>query len=273
MNSDIGMYGIPYNISPHGMKIVEYFGLENVIVTEPDDRFSRYKHYILGFTNRSGSNYLAEMIAGDARYSPARESLCADMVIEKSKEHGFKRFSDYLFWLVESTTEHGHAFGAKASFGQLSWLAATGVFENCFPQARIIHMKRENVVAQALSLSIARQTKQWMSTQKSKINSDDISYNPVEINRFVKEIVRSNAEFEGFFLKHSIDPVEVSYEDFCNNTEQELGNIYRALGFFNIGLTLNINGSKLLKQAGTINQSFEDRFKQENRIGNISNKY
>lgn len=271
MNSKVGKYSIPYTVSPHGLKIIEYFGLENVIVTEPDERFLPYKYYILGFTNRSGSNYLAEMIAGDSRYSPAKETLCARTVIEKSKEHGFKTFSDYLFWLVETSTEQGHAFGIKASSGQLSWMTAIGAFESCFPKARIIHMKRENVIAQAVSLSVAGQTKQWMSTQKSSIESKDVAYRPIEIGRFVKEIVRANAEFEAFFYKHSIDAVSVSYEEFCENSTLQLKRIYQALGYFDVIDPINSKSSRLQKQATSINQSFEHRFKQDNRIGNISN--
>jgi len=264
MNSE---FSIPYNISLHEKKITEYFGdRENVYVESRDDRFVGYKFYFVCFMNRSGSNFLAELVASDKRYCKALENLNAHPVISNSEEHGHTRFVDYLHWLVSRFATDEKVFGVKVSWDQLYFLTKIGVISNCFSNAKFLHIVREDVISQAVSFSIASQTKQWTSEQKASLAIENVTYDSEAIESSILGINNSNAKFNLFFDTYKPEKLSISYEELSRNKENELRAVYDFLNYFELDTHNFSLESSIRKQSNELNERFVNKFSSSKKL-------
>ena len=256
-------FSIPYQPSNHEKRITEFFGNEeNLFVTVPDKRFEGFKFYFVCFMNRSGSNYLSELIASDNRYCKALENLNFEPVIKHSKKLGYTKFVDYLYWLVTRFATKDRVYGVKISWDQLFFLTKIGVISNCFFNAKFLHIERQDIISQAISFLIADQTKQWTSRQLLEKEMESVTYNEKKIHNLISGINNSNTRFKQFFSTYSISPISVCYENLVDNPEYELALIYKKLNFFGPETHQYDNiETQIKKQANHINEDFKSRFK------------
>ncbi|MBU6449501.1 MAG: hypothetical protein KGQ26_07745, partial [Rhodospirillales bacterium] len=118
---------------------------------------------LLGFTNRSGSNYLAELIASDGRIANAGENLNFDTVLEHSIKRGFKSLHEYFKFLVQHTS-FNNIVSIKVAPAHLEVLAVAGIFDKIIDRCKFVVIERNDKLSQAISHAIAFQTGRFMST-------------------------------------------------------------------------------------------------------------
>jgi LPS sulfotransferase NodH len=78
-------------------------------------------------------------------------------------------FVDYLTATLEAKHDGGRLYTIKASAGQLVMLYRWNVFR-MFPSVYVVHSYRDDLLAQAVSFSIASQTGRWISSMEGKPN-------------------------------------------------------------------------------------------------------
>lgn len=217
-------FPIAYEISNHEKEIVNFFGEENVFLSENDTRFIDYKFYFVCFTNRCGSNMLCELLGASNSNIPG-ENLNYDAVINNSKKFGFKKFSDYLFWLIKSFSKEKN-FGIKCSYEQLLFLYKYGIIANIFIDKKYILMKRKATLEQAISFYIADKTKQWTSYQSAKNEVESIDLKTSEVLNFAKNIFSAEAGFKVLFEIKKSYWHELYYEDLVEQKELTLNLIF-----------------------------------------------
>jgi LPS sulfotransferase NodH len=120
---------------------------------------------LLGFTNRSGSNLLAEYMASTGGIGRAGEMLNWKVVLTKSREHGIETFPDYVRWLSDLNRRGDQAMAIKASAVQVLMLLRWRITA-MFPAVYLVRLIRGDLVAQAVSYSIAAQSGVWTSAQQ-----------------------------------------------------------------------------------------------------------
>ena len=250
------MKTIPYKKCEHETAIVDFFGEENVYVGKKDNRFEGVNKYIICFANRSGSNVLAECISKDSRHGRAREFLNAEDVIGFSKKNEISTFADYLFWVLNNNSSGGRSIGLKASWRQLAFLIKTGVLSNCLYGVKFIHIHRRDAVAQAVSFSIASQTKKWASFQSG--DSVEPEFNESEIVEFVRSSRYSKAMFETLFDLHGLDVYQIAYEDFVSSFSDSTLEVWKYLGFFSDLIPFDEQEITMRKQSGQLNDRFKN---------------
>jgi len=209
----------------HSEKINTYFQnvsrdqVDNLVSNENKDIVSTEMFFIC-FTNRCGSNYLAQAISSDGRLAQPGENINFNTVVNISKDRGFSSFKEYFLWLVSSLKRESNFFGCKVSPDQLFFLYKQGLFELFKPKPKFIHMKRKDVIGQAVSLFIANKTKRWTSIQDGE--NFVVEYNPSELISIVKSIHYQNSIFESLFDLFGINPLVISYEDFIRNPNESI---------------------------------------------------
>jgi len=211
--------------------------------------------YVVCFTNRCGSNFLAQALASDGRIKQAGENLNFDSVINQSTRHGFKGFPEYMAWLVNRLKGKENVFGCKASSGQMLLLYNTGVLERLKGRLQFIHITRRHPVDQAISMYIASKTKRWTSIDTGI--EAELAYEPNELLRTMEALSRQNATFAVLFDLFGIKAVPVQYEKLIEDPVKVVRRVGRNLGLAN----LRYVADKIVyeRQADDLNAEFRAR--------------
>lgn len=147
----------------HEQKISAYFGADKLEFTGAAPEFDR-PLIILGFTNRSGSNLLAEYLRQPGQVFGLGEFTNHDFVQETSATLALETYPDLIRHFAQKCGPN-QVFGLKASWDQIAMLARWNI-PAMFKGVRIIHISRDDMLEQAISMNIALQTRQWTHAQK-----------------------------------------------------------------------------------------------------------
>lgn len=213
---------------------------------------------IMGFTNRCGSNLLGEYLRMTGRFSGLHEHLNAVAVENMSCKTKATSFPDHVSALVESSMKAQLAFGIKASWDQILMLKRWRI-DRMFSSTYILHVERADVLAQAISFSIADQTKRWKSSQSGSGAEPTYDYN--DIKRRMKGIGSSNASIRKISAALRSHAKNVFYEDIVDNPSDVVAHINTWLGF--PADDIDLGETKLRKQADEINVHFKTSFQKD----------
>ncbi|MDD5065180.1 MAG: Stf0 family sulfotransferase [Phycisphaerae bacterium] len=243
-------------------KIDEYFGQylsnENEVMNDINAKCI----YFICFTNRCGSNYVAQAMSSDQHLKQAGENLNFDTVINLSSKNNFSSFQQYFNWLVKKDKGMIDIFGCKASAGQLIYLYNQGILHKIKNKIKFIHIIREDLLDQAVSLLIADQTNKWTSNQTG--NNNNIEYDGQKLIQIMNGINLQNSMFNVFFQTLNIKPLVIKYGNFVDNPEQYIKDIGLYLGIENLQyVQQNI---KYQKQADEINNEIKEKFKNDYKL-------
>ena len=174
---------------------------------DPELRF-----VFLCFTNRCGSNYLAELIASSGQLNPAEEVFNGETIAAHVREQALASFSAYVDFLCRRLARSGFFF-AKLGLEQLLMLTETGLLDEIGPRAKFILLERRDRLAQAISLLVAIQTQQWTSRQQRLVEDAALVYDRALLAAQQEKIMRETFAFYRFFASNGIAPKHLTYED------------------------------------------------------------
>jgi len=206
---------------------------------------------LLAFSNRSGSNLLGQYLRS-AGFKGFREQLNYPGILRTTERENLTSFPDYIKFIAKGDKP----FGTKASTDQLAMILRLNI-ANMFNGLKVIHIIRTDSIQQAISYSIADQTKQWTSEQQAlpgvepQFHYEDIAKrtNNALINRasvpFLCKVF--NLPYLGIFYEGLIaDPYAVM---------QKIGN------FLDHDLSdWEAPQKTILKQSNQLNQQFKRQF-------------
>lgn len=248
--------------SPHGALIEAYFR----------ERHGRFiagalppRSLVMCFTNRCGSTFVAAEASrhgfcGAPNSHLNFELLNSDFVIEFCSERNLPTFAAYLGCMAARFRSPLGWLFTKASIDQLAWLARIGAIP-ASPPPVVVHVRRRNLVAQAVSVVIAKQTGQWTSLHPGT------AVEPVlDIDAVLEElayVLRANAAAECYFALSGIEPVRFEYEAVLERPEQ----VAEALGA-RLGIAAPLPSAPTLalsRQTTPRNESWESLVRAELR--------
>ena len=167
------------------------------------------------------------------------------------------------FTIIEKwrTTSNG-VFGIKAHINQCLPYFKSGFIKHHFKNLKFVRILRRNVVAQAVSFAIAKQTEKWTSHGTLKRAAIyDFEY----IQNCIGLIEKENAIWDLFFAVNAISPHIVFYEDLLISPNNVIQSIIDHVGV-NIKVSVDLARASLDKQGTEINKTWEERFKSELRM-------
>ena len=206
---------------PHEEKIAE--ALKEVVFMGDSPVFDQ-PLIILAFVNRCGSNLLAEHLRQIPGIGGFQESLNWDTVTRQSSLLELESLQDYLSSIV-SRRGGELGFGVKASGEQIAMLARWNIFA-MFPAVKIIHIRREDLIAQAVSLHFALQTGQWTSQQSiTQSGTDPIEYDFQSLLSKFDAIIKSNELIDRVCSASGFPRQTVIYEQLVSQPEKVLADL------------------------------------------------
>jgi LPS sulfotransferase NodH len=227
----------------------------------------RYPCLILAFVNRSGSNYLAELLKSTGKFAGLGECLNDHNVKYLAPRYGVTTFADYLIRHRREDLRLGHnandeekIWGLKAGWMQLAMLCRTRAIPNLLDPS-IVLIRRRDAIGQAISYYIAEKTAQWTSKEASTIARQNIAYDGEQILLFFKSIMDSYSKLEQVSVLSGYPLHEIAYEDLIENP----GAVVSAITKDITGHELTVVPSKVTinVQRDAMNDSFRSRFSDE----------
>lgn len=213
--------------------------------------------YIMAFTNRCGSNLLADYLNQTGLIGGFHESLNFDTISSTADREGIENIAQYFEFLHHRFAKQ-EALGVKASWDQILMLARFNVL-SMFPAVRVIHIRRAEIVSQAVSHWIAHQTKRWTSAMKGELVEPEYDFSAIQ--NIVSNIQMSNSIIPTLSRVIAAPHVGVLYEGLVRDPQFTVASVTGALG-------LDLRGwkasqPKISKQADGVNERFVARFYQD----------
>jgi LPS sulfotransferase NodH len=187
---------------------------------------------------------------------------------------GEEPFERRLAAVVRAATTPNGVFGAKVMWGyhddlqaRLAQLPALAALDDAARLARLlgdvryVHVRREDVVAQAVSLWRAVQTRAWRADDGGAA-ADQPRYSFAGIDHLVRMLRSHDRRWRRWFTARSIAPLELRYEAVAGDPA---GALTRTLE--HIGIASELAGEppapRLRRQADDISREWAERYRGE----------
>ena len=187
--------------------------------------------YLVCATLRSGSNLLCGLLKGTGIAGRPEEYFSREHEPYWARRWGAPGPVEYVHGAIREGTRGNGAFGAKVMWLHLPNLLAKleavqerrdleerALLEGTFPGLRFVWIRREDVVAQAVSFAKARQTGQWTVLDPGPTGRVP-RFDFAVIHRRVRVIEEQNAAWRRWFRTNGITPFDVRYEDLVADME------------------------------------------------------
>lgn len=208
---------------------------------------------VLCFTNRCGSNFLADALAGSGHLNMAREMIDSGFARGAVPDAG----SMAEFLSVEIGRHMvGRRFILKAAPNHLDVMARCGLLDVWRDRLHFVYIERADRLAQAISWVIAEQTEEWVAGYIGR-NGRDPTYDRAAIIAAIEWFASCNSYFDRFFGLNGIVPANVLYEDLVRAPGQAVAEIGAGLG---IPLQFEPARVQMVRQAGPRNEDWRARF-------------
>lgn len=202
----------------------------------------------IAFSNRSGSNLLAEALAASGLVNRAHEAFNFDRVVDICERAGFTDLASYLEHLNPSF-EALTVLAVKLSWDQLYFLRRVGVIPHYWPRVRFIWILRDDLMAQALSHLVAERTGGWSGAYPERDLMQVLSdVTPEDMVRKLEEITFAHRQFATYFALYDIEPVIIDYDELVADPESEARRALDQLGLIPTGWRWHFNHASIASQ-------------------------
>lgn len=258
MNREDPRFPIRYEPSIHETEIVKHFsGVELTAyqATERDD--NEGLDIFICFANRSGSNLFGQSLASTGEIGTFGEYFNHGTVVRLSKEWGSTTLQEYCIDLRMRMSNNNVVFCSKVGHAQLLFLNRTLVIPRIFSNPKFILVLRRDILAQAISFSIAHQTKAWTSEIEPVDGS--VEFRPEDIVEKVSHISSVNNGFKSYFNILHIPYKVVYYEDLVQDPREVVS---KSLSWLGLDSDAEYEPSKITleRQATWRNEEYRQRF-------------
>ena len=132
--------------------------------------------------------------------------------------------------MAESRPELLADLAAEASQSSVRDLELLGA---SFGRLRFVHLRRMDVVAQAVSWAKAQQTHYWHPGERVEPGAEVAHYDEALIEKLVAAIERFEADWNAWFAQQHIRPFEVTYEQLASDP---VASAHQVLNFLDLEL-------------------------------------
>lgn len=234
-------------------------------------------------TPRTGSTFLCSLLKSsgvsgrpESYFRRQDERKWAEKwgIVREGEPH--VAFGDYLKAAIAAGTTDNGVFGGRIMWGTMDELVANlarlwpehegsdkALLERAFGPAQFVYLRREDTVAQAVSLLRALQADIWHVTGEAGTQGAVCApeYDRESIRNHVEEIEEHNRAWEKWFDANDIEPCRVVYETVERDPETETGRILAFIGTeLPVGTRLS---SANRRMSDALNNAWIERFRRE----------
>jgi len=173
----------------------------------------------------------------------------------------------------EATTPNG-VFGAKVMWGYhadlqsrlarvpaLAQLDAADRFARLLGDVRYVHVRRDDVVAQAISLWRAVQTREWRAADGDR-PAPEPRYSFAGIDHLVQMLRSHDRRWRRWFAARAIEPLELRYEDVSDDPAAAVLATLELVGVAG-ELARPLPEPRLRRQAGAVSAEWAEHYRRD----------
>lgn len=228
---------------------------ERLIHPPADWDFPRRTIIITGLP-RSGTTYLGELMTCSGILGRPDEYFNRD----NASWYDARRGDDVAFQLTLPNTvgrsENGIA-STKIFARQFDRICRHANLLEFYPDPVFVHVRRRDILGQAVSLARARQTDAWSSKRTPK---SEPHFSAEFIHEGLMDLMFQQARWTAYFARNCIRPLEIWYEDLSGNEESILRQIAGLANLDEAGGRINFEQPDLSVQSDKLNAEWRERF-------------
>jgi len=215
------------------------------------------KVLIIASTGRCGSHMLGHALYKTNRFGFPLEYANPANLAEWKRILKIDDLQGVMAEIQRKRTSPNGVFGIKIHYPHIKQFGGFDNLVKCFPNAYYILLSRNDVLKQAVSLSIASQTGVWISGQKPV--SDNPKYDFDNIDECLRQTILNNSSWRYTLAASGSNYIEMDFDDVRHNLVQSIKNI---ASFIDIEIDTNeiLNKQVTKRQGSHRNIEWETRF-------------
>ncbi len=166
--------------------------------------------------------------------------------------------------IARRSTANG-MFGIKAHFTQCETLGGPQQLFKALPGLRVVHLRRADVLRQAISYAVARQTGVWIKGQEP--TSETAVYDASLIADCLDDIAVQNAGWSTAFAKAGIRPLNLYYEDAASDLQFAVTQVARFMNVVSSDETIEVETATERQGRNGMTKNWVERYTQDRRPG------
>jgi LPS sulfotransferase NodH len=235
-------------------KLLERFGGSGLRKPPPGDR-----GYLICSSPRCGSTYFCELLASTGVLGVPREYLNVGGRwgrLDRDRPTDLHALLDRA--LRAGATPNG-IYGLKVHADHFRAIAAVVDPLRMLPNLKLVRIRRQDVLAQAISWARAQATHQFRATDHQKHAP---TYDAAAIRRLLGELIEQNAAWERLFAAVGRVPLEVEYERLLGTPQREVNRVAHLMGL-SVPVPIAPQHVKVAIQRDELNAGWRSRFLAE----------
>lgn len=165
---------------------------------------------VIASTGRCGSHMLGHALHETGAFGFPLEYLNPANLAEWKRRLGTSSAEETLRQIQRRRTSPNGVFGIKVHYSHLKIVGGFSRLNALLPNARYVNLTRTNLLAQAVSLSIASQTGVWIAGQQPINNTPIYRYSDIDHN--MRRIALDNASWRYTLAAHGCKKLDLTFE-------------------------------------------------------------
>lgn len=228
------------------------------------------KVLIIASTGRCGSHMLGHALHKTNCFGFPLEYANPANLIEWKKRLDKEDLDGVLTEIQKRRTSPNGVFGIKIHYSHLKQFGGFNKLAEFFPNAYYVHLYRKDVLRQAVSMSLARQTGVWISGQEPINNNTKYNFEHIEEN--LRQIILDNSSWQYILSGSGCNYIEMSFNSVLNDLVQSIEKI---ADFTDVAINREFipNEHVTEKQTNDIKTKWVRKFRSEFALSNEFNPY
>lgn len=222
------------------------------------------KRYLIATSARSGSTFLCARIADYGELGFPMEFLNESYISEFDKRFPRPNLEDYERYVAGAFASRQGIFGVKTDWWRFQEARKLGLFENLLdPIDLIVHLRREDFVAQAVSQALAVETE---AGDGRDVGSDGLdgwhgAYDVAKVKAHARNILDQEYHWRRFIAEAGTPALDLTYEHVAQDVDGAIRSLANA---FDLRLGVRPAAFDAVRQARSRTaQAWCDRFREE----------
>jgi trehalose 2-sulfotransferase len=216
--------------------------------------------YLVCSIPRSGSTLLCDMLMSTGVAGHPIEYFHPTRMAGLQRQWDVDSVEDYVGRLLAERIGTNGVFGAKVHWGQYKPAFDSRDPRELFPSLRLVFIRREDRLRQAISWVRALQSEEWRA--KGDEPGREPAFDAEEIGRKLKRIENDEAAWRALFERHGLTPLEVTYEELVERRDETASAVADHLGL-ELPRGYAFGESRIERQADAISEEWFERYRSE----------
>ena len=224
------------------------------------------KRYVIATSARSGSTFLCARIADYGELGFPMEFINESYISEFDRLFPHPSLADYERYITASFASQSGIFGVKTDWWRFQEARKLGLFEHLLqPLDLVVHLRRDDFVAQAVSLALAVETEVWHGRDVHEQALDawhaEVAYDAAKVKQHARNILNQEYYWRRFIAETGAPAMDLVYEDVTKDVDGAIRNLADA---FDLRLRSKPARSDAIRQSKSgVAKQWSDRFKEE----------